>query len=29
MIDDRGMRPALGLRSLTGIVDQERIDQRQ
>ena len=29
MINDRGMRAALGLGSLAWIVDQERIDQRQ
>ena len=29
MINDRGMRPALGLSSFAGIVDQERIDQWQ
>ena len=29
VVDDRGVGPALGLGALAGIVDQERIDQRQ
>ena len=29
VVDQHGVRPALGLGALTGIVDQERIDQRQ
>ena len=28
VVDDRGMRAALGLRALTRIVDEERVDQR-
>ena len=29
VIDDRGVRAALGLRALARVVDQERVDQRQ
>ena len=29
VVDDRGVRAALGLRPLAGVVDQERVDQRQ
>ena len=29
VVDDRGVRAALGLRALAGVVDQERVDQRQ
>ena len=29
VVDDRGMGTPLGLRALTGIVDEERVDQRQ
>ena len=29
VVDDRRVRPSLGLSALPGIVDQERIDQRQ
>ncbi len=29
MVDDRGVRPALGLGALAGVVDDERVDQRQ
>ena len=29
VVDDRGVRAALGLRALAGVVDEERVDQRQ
>ena len=29
VVDERGVRPALGLRPLPRVVDQERVDQRQ
>ena len=29
VVDQRGVRPALGLRALARVVDQERVDQRQ
>ncbi len=29
VVDERGVRPALGLRALPRVVDQERVDQRQ
>ena len=29
VVDERGVRPALGLGALAGVVDQERVDQRQ